>query len=192
MQSNQEALEPELINSYALVAYVPGPLGKFLDELRVQLVPSCVALSHVTILPPRELSIPPDQAKREIERELADFAPFRVELQDIEVFASTHVIYLSIGAGADQLRQMHDHLNRAGLFFKENYEYHPHLTLALDFPPQEIEEMAVVARERWREASLPRSFVVEALTFVQNTNQNHWQDLQAFPLGEPVPAGMNR
>jgi hypothetical protein len=30
------------------------------------------------------------------------------------------------------------------------------------------------------------------VTFVQNTSANHWQDLQDFPLGEPVPVGITR
>lgn len=193
MQSNPEAPEPgEPINQYAVVAYIPGALGKFLDDLRKRLVPSCVAQSHVTILPPRTLQITPEEAKSELEFELADFAPFRMELGSVEVFATTRVIYLAITAGAVELTSMHDCLNREGLFFKENYLYHPHVTLAQDFPPQEMEEMTQVAAEQWASFQHERSFCVEALTFVQNTTANRWLDLREFPLGEPVPVGAGR
>jgi 2'-5' RNA ligase len=190
MQSNPEAAEPgDPINSYALVSYIPGALGAFLDDMRVDLVPSCVAQSHVTILPPRSLVISASEANLELERELVDFAPFQVELKDIEVFASTNVIYVSVAGGAPELRQMHDHLNRTGLAFKEFYSYHPHVTLAQEFSPQELEEMVQVAREKWARFQHERSFLVESLTFVQNTLNNRWLDLRQFPLGEPVPAG---
>lgn len=193
MQSNPEAAEPgEPINSYALVAYIPGALGKFLDEMRMQLVPGCAAQSHVTILPPRTLEISPGSAKLELERELTDFSPFPLELAGVEVFASTSVIYLGIGAGAAELRAMHDRLNRTGLFFNECYQYHPHVTLAQEFPPQALDEMVQVAKEQWARCPHRRSFLVDSLTFVQNTKCNRWLDLQEFPLGEPVPAGSGR
>jgi 2'-5' RNA ligase len=190
MQSNQEAAEPgEPINSYALVCYIPGALGEFLDEMRINLVPSCVAQSHVTVLPPRSLVISASEANLELERELVDFAPFRIELKGVEVFASTNVIYVAIGSGAPELLQMHERLNRKGLEFNEFYSYHPHVTLAQEFPPQELEEMLLVAREQWARFQHDRSFLVESLTFVQNTLNNRWLDLRNFPLGEPVPAG---
>ena len=43
----------DVVNSFSLVAYIPDPLRKFLDDLRRELVPGCVPNAHVTILPPR-------------------------------------------------------------------------------------------------------------------------------------------
>ena len=40
---------------------------------------------------------------------------------------------------------MHDRLNQNGLFSAEVHEYHPHVTLAQDFPPQELEDLARLA-----------------------------------------------
>jgi hypothetical protein len=50
------------INMFALVSYVPGRLGEFLDRLREELVTGCKAHSHVTLLPPRPLSISTERA----------------------------------------------------------------------------------------------------------------------------------
>ena len=38
----------ERLNVFALVIYVPGPLGKFLDDLRRKLVPGCNPHAHVS------------------------------------------------------------------------------------------------------------------------------------------------
>ena len=45
----------ERLNVFALVVYIPGPLGVFLDELRRELVPHYNPHAHVSVLPPRPL-----------------------------------------------------------------------------------------------------------------------------------------
>ena len=174
------------IDSFALVSYLPGPLGSFLDRLRQELIPSCVAKSHVTLLPPRSLSISQNQAKQRLAESLRDFAPYQLELDGIEVFESTGVIYAAIGGGAAELRRMHEHLNRGPLAAPESHNYHPHVTLAQDFPPQELGDMERLARERWAAFAGPRSFCLDRLTLVQNTTTNHWLDLAVFPLEDSV------
>lgn len=166
------------INSFALISYLPAPLGGFLDSLRCELVQGCQAKSHVTILPPRPLITGvPEGAWQIINDGLDNFSPFRVELDSIEVFEGTNVIYLSIGVGYRELEKMHAELNRGALQFKEPYEYHPHVTLAQNLLPNQVEQAAAMARKRWREFSHPHSFVVDRLTFVQNTQENRWEDL---------------
>ena len=53
----------------------------------------------------------------EIENKLQDVPPFRVELTDIEVFPITQVIYLSVSAGAFELRRLHRMLNTGSCAF---------------------------------------------------------------------------
>lgn len=171
------------INSFALISYLPEPLGGFLDSLRCELVPRCQARSHVTVLPPRPLAAGlPDTAWHELQDFLDDFPPFRVELNGIEVFQNTSVIYLSIGAGFRDLQQMHTVLNRGPLQFAEPFEYHPHVTLAQDLTPEQVEPLAALARKRWQELPHGHSFVVDRLTFVQNTLENRWTDLKGRDL----------
>jgi 2'-5' RNA ligase len=178
------------IDSFALVTYIPGPLGSFLDSLRQELVTSCHAQSHVTLLPPRSLAAGKEAAKRHLTDELLDFAPFLVELTGIRVFEATGVIYLGIGTGTNELRRIHDRLNaNPHLSCTEAHPYHPHITLAQDFPPQELTDMERLASERWTGFKGRRSFNVECLTFVQNTTTNRWLDLADFQLGESVLLG---
>jgi 2'-5' RNA ligase len=166
------------INSFALISYLPEPLAGYLDSLRCELVPRCQARTHVTVLPPRPLAVGlPENAWRDLNDCLEDFPPFRVELSSIEVFPGTNVIYLSVGAGYRELDRMHAVLNQGPLQFAEPYKYHPHVTLAQELSPEQVESAAASARRRWREFSSSRSFMVDRLTFVQNTVENRWADL---------------
>src|SRR5437588_9041381 len=95
------------VNAFALVTYLPDPLGKFLDDLRRELVPGCIPHAHVTILPPRPLSGTPEAAIETLRTRLADFSPFEVELGEIVVFPVSDVVYLSLKRGRKELLQMH-------------------------------------------------------------------------------------
>jgi len=179
------------INSFALVTYIPDPLGSFLDQLRSDLVPGCFARSHVTILPPRILGVPPGSVFEGLESDLHEFPPFKIELANVEVFESTSVIYLGVGSGSAELRSMHQALNRGRLGFDEPFAYHPHVTLAQDISSTQVPELAGMARNRWAQFASSRGFEVQVLTFVQNTSRNRWEDLKRIPLREPV-AVLNR
>ena len=168
----------EKANCFALISYIPEPLAGFLDSLRCELVPRCQARSHVTVLPPRPLATGlPETAWRDLSESLNGFPPFRVDLASIDVFPGTNVIYLSIGGGYRELETMHAALNRGPLEFAEPFEYHPHVTLAQQLLPEEVESKAALARRRWREFPYSHSFTVDRLTFVQNTVANEWADL---------------
>ncbi|MCX6597549.1 MAG: 2'-5' RNA ligase family protein [Acidobacteria bacterium] len=173
---------PEGINCFALVTYLPSPLGSFLNSLRQELVPTCHLRSHVTVLPPRQLpscSAGWDQ----LQRQLIDFEPVYVELDTIEVFPETSVIYVSIGCGRQQLIAMHQSLAQDDLAFCEPFVFHPHITLAQGLLGEQVEAGKELARHRWANFTGPRGFMLDAMTFVQNTVSNDWVDLGELSLG---------
>src|SRR5690349_8036948 len=172
------------INSFALVTYIPEPLAGFLDRLRQELVPNCFLRAHVTILPPRPLSSTPEGAWDSIRGLAPGFSPFSVELAGVEVFPVSDVIYVNILAGSAELARLHAAMNVQGLTFQEAFSYHPHVTLAQDLQPDEVDELARVARARWAECSLAKTFHVEKVVFVQNTRCNEWIDLGECRLGQ--------
>jgi 2'-5' RNA ligase len=171
------------INSFALVTYIPDPLGEFLDSLRKELVPSCSLRSHVSILPPRPLFHTEQQARSQIERECLRSPRFRIQAGGIKVFPVTNVIYIEIVTGEKELRRMHDSLNSRSLAYKEPHCYHPHITLAQQLPADRIGEGNELATRRWAEYRHERGFEVDAITFVQNTDLNRWIDLSEIPMG---------
>lgn len=171
------------INSFALVSYIPEPLAGFLDRLRQELVPNCFLRAHVTLLPPRPLGAP-DLAWNEIKHLIPHYQPFEVHLTDVDVFPVSDVIYINIGPGREELRSVHDTLATGALHWHEQFEYHPHVTLAQELKPDELDELVAVARARWAEFREGRRFRVEKAVFVQNTRRNEWIDLGECLLGQ--------
>ena len=171
------------INSFALVSYIPEPLASFLDGLRQELVPNCFLRAHVTILPPRPISTSPQAAWSTVRTLAPQFAPFDVEMTQVEVFPVSDVIHIGIGRGRAVMEKMHAELSVDGLSFAEPYPYHPHITLAQDLKGDEVDELARVARARWAESTVPKTFRVDEVFFVQNTRRKQWLDLGESALG---------
>ena len=178
-----------LLNVFALVIYIPGPLGRFLDDLRRELVPNDNPRAHVSVLPPRPLAAESEwEAARDQARALAGRgAAFQVEATGVHVFPVTDVIYIDVGKGEAELRQMHEAMDSQRLAWQEPYPYHPHITLAQDVPGDRVREIQELAEARWREFDGPKWFVADRVTFVRNSTGNHWVDLAEFPLGEVTP-----
>jgi 2'-5' RNA ligase len=169
-------------NLFALVTYIPDPLGRFLDDLRKELVPGCLPHAHVTILPPRSLSSPAELASEQVSLATMDMASFEVDPGDVEIFESTQVVYIGLRSGISELAEMHERLNVDHLWFNEPFVYHPHITLAQELPAGTAGQVAELAAKLWREYSGPRKFPVETLSFVQNVGGCKWRDLSYHPL----------
>lgn len=171
------------INSFALVTYIPEPLAGFLDRLRQELVPNCFLRAHVTMLPPRPLGSTPEAAWEVVKSLVPRFAPFDIHLGNIDIFPVSDVIYVNVTTGREELKQMHEALNVDGFKCKEDFPYHPHVTLAQELKPDEVDELVSVARSRWAESNMQKTFRAEKMIFVQNTRRNQWVDLGECELG---------
>jgi 2'-5' RNA ligase len=110
------------------------------------------------------------------------FRPFDIELNTVQVFPVSDVIYISIGTGEKQLREMHTALNIGGVKYKEPFPFHPHVTLAQELKSDELDELAHVARRRWEEFRFDHVFHVDTVTFVQSANRKKWNDLAECKL----------
>ena len=181
MHSGSDGGKP--INCFALVTYIPEPLGSFLDVLRRELVPGCLPRAHVTLLPPRTIAVPTPVVVEELNAEVADLAPFELQLEGVEIFERTSVIYIKLGVGREELKRIHDRLNKGPLRFDEPFEYEPHITLAQELKPEQVRGVFEEASRQWANLAPARSFPVETMTFVQNTDSNSWLDLAHWTLG---------
>ncbi|MFO0282933.1 MAG: 2'-5' RNA ligase family protein [Acidobacteriota bacterium] len=180
----------EPINQYALVTYFPDELGCFLDQLRRDLVLDCTARSHLSLLPPRSLSVPQQEAESQIQRISRLCEPFIVKVGNVAVFPQTAVIYLEVVSGARQLTSLHDEMSADALAFVEPFPFHPHITLAQNFAVDTVSSRLDAARARWAEYKGPREFLLDRVVFVRNSANNRWTDLRSFPLlGVPSTPG---
>jgi len=180
--------EGSAINSFSLVAYVPQPLAGFIDRLRQEIQPGCKGRSHLTFLPPRPLDIPLDQICQQLEAGLRNQSAFRVGLGEVRVFPVSEAVHLSVDAGWDEAKRIHEILHRGDLCGKELFDYHPHVTLAQDLDRAKVAAVAELAKRRWQEYVGTREFLVDHVTLVQNTTGNEWTNLGEFSLGVPVSA----
>jgi len=174
------------LNVFALVIYVPDPLGRFLDELRRSLVPGCNPHAHVSVLPPRPLAGDWQVAREQVRALAESWTSFDITLSGVSIFPVTNVIYIELGQGADEMHGLHAAMNSGALHFDEPFEYHPHITLAQEIPGEKIHETGARARAMWDAFEGPRTFRAERAAFVQNTLGNCWIDLAEYSLG---PAG---
>ena len=172
------------LNVFALVIYIPDPLGRFLDDLRRALVPGCNPHAHVSVLPPRPLAVDWSVAGEEVRECAANWAPFEIQLGRVCIFPVTNVIYLELAEGGPEMFRIHDAMNSGALEFQEPFAYHPHITLAQEIPPADVAAVNQRAQDLWEAYSGPRSFQAGHAAFVQNTMGNCWIDLAEYQLGK--------
>jgi 2'-5' RNA ligase len=179
----RRVIEGSQPNVFALVIYIPDPLGMFLDDLRRELVPGCNPHAHVSVLPPRNLEGDWRIAAEQVRALAGSWPPFDIELTQIEVFPRTNVVYLEVGAGGRELREMHAAINYGALECSETFVYHPHITLAQGVPHDSVSDLRALASRRWNEFRGSRVFRAERAVFVQNLVDNVWVDLANYDLG---------
>jgi 2'-5' RNA ligase len=177
------------LGQFALVSYIPDPLARFLDELRLELTPACSPHAHVTILPPRPIQRDLKDIVHQLVEGTRGAAPFWIETGQIEVFDLSNVVYLGIARGANELKDLYRALNQGFLHHKENFPYHPHITLAQNLSENEARLMAATAQAKWTAYQGPRGFLVSSLSFVQHVAPSVWADVAAVPLGVEVSVG---
>ena len=175
-------------NCFAVVGYLPQPLAGFIDRLRRDLEPGCPARAHVTLLPPRTLTCSPAAAWEQLRENLKDQHAFRVELKHVQIFEHTEVIYLSIGSGHRELERLHRKLDYGLCRFDEVWGYCPHITLARPAENNGLPARFELASQRWSEFNQRRDFLLEEVTFIQNTWGDHWIDLEHYRLAPELVA----
>ena len=184
---------------YALVAYVRSSLGEFVENLRRELHPALPHLpAHVTILPPRCLTIAEELAPEAAETAALDYLaescravePFEIVLGDAESFVPvTPTLFIRVAHAAYRLRELHDRLNSGVLLYEEQWPYMPHLTIAKMATEQQALEGYEFARDRWKAYQGSRRFSVEELTFVRDSGSGTWVDLAPIRLGSALVSG---
>lgn len=170
---------------YALVAYVKGPVGEFVESLRRELHPDLPHFAaHLTLLPPRPLQGTENAALQVLAAICGRTEPFEVTLGGMDSFApTTPTVYIRVAYGAMQMCELHEQLNTQALQFVEEWAYIPHLTIA-KMPSEAAAEQALrIAGRRWEEYTGDRRVLLERLTFVREESPNCWIDLAPVPLG---------
>ena len=171
--------------TYAIVSYLPGGLGSFVDFLRQKLNPQYAGkAAHVTVLPARALQGREDEILEDARLRCAEFEPFEVEVAGVSNFLPlSSVVYLTIGAGEPELGRLHEALNAGRLWQQELHPYVPHISIVQDLDEAQTRALQPVLNERLARYARPRRFRVETLMFVRQTEDGNWVDLAPLVLG---------
>ena len=171
--------------SCSVVAYLPGPLGEFVNGLRARLNPRFARwLSHITILPPRPLCPNADEVVSEMQEKCQLVEPFEARLSEVQTFWPVKgVVYLSVSLGSDRLVELHQLLNCGPLGGVEPFPYVPHITLAQELDEAETRVVLHEASQAWDCYAGPPTFRVESLSLVRQREDQSWVDLAPVALG---------
>lgn len=173
---------------YALVAYVGGPVGLFVEQIRKELHPDLPHLAaHITIVPPRHLQTSELGALATIEEICGQVEPFEVGLGEVETFVPvTPTVFIRVAHGGYRMRELHDRLNTDGLTAHEEWPYMPHVTVVKISNEKLAEQAYYTARDRWAQFSGSRRVHVKDLTFVREQDANRWMDVAGISLGSSL------
>ena len=184
-QAMDAAAQTASWGSLALVSYIPDPLGSFLNRLRHSLTGEECPHAHVTMLPPRRLTVPLELASQQLLSLLDRFESFPVELSSVRHFHQTNVLYLDVAEGNANLHALHDALNEGDLAQHEEFEFLPHLTLGCPNSASDPNALHRFARESWDQEPLNRSFLlheVVCLWLPPNGLTREWGRLWSYNL----------
>jgi 2'-5' RNA ligase len=179
--------------SFALVTYLPDPLGSFLTDLRHLLPGETRPDAHITFLPPRPLAQSLEAAADQIRRVINGIHPFEIELGTIQVFPETGMVYLSVETGREELLRLHDSLNRGQLFAEEHFEYHPHLTLGGPLTAGDAAATLQRAQQAWRDSDLSPRFLVKEMVLLWQRghfSERNWKRISNHPLAARSSAAL--
>jgi hypothetical protein len=73
-------------------------------------------------------------------------------------------------------------MNSGALSFDEPFDYHPHVTLAQGVSREDLPAIYETAVRRWAEAAPDSRVTIDTVTFVQNTADNIWIDIEDCEL----------
>ena len=177
---------------YALVAYLKGPAGGFVENVRREVHPDLPHLAaHLTILPPRPLQGSESDALKILERICGGEEPFEVTLGNVETFIPvTPTVYIRVDGAAARMSALHQKLNTEALAYREEWPYIPHLTIVKMGAEQPAQAAFQLARDHWSQFSGTRRILLERLTFVREEvredGPNCWVDLAPVLLGRTL------
>lgn len=170
---------------FTLVTYAPQPLQQWVVRLRRDLPVEANSQPHLTILPPRPLTMHSREAKQKITSILSGWQSFEIELSGVRVFPNSNVLYLEVNEGSNTLRRLHGELGAGEFAHEEVFEFQPHVTIGGPVPAEQLPSFTQKAAESWTNSHCPCRFPIDEVSFVTiSADRAHgdWRRLWAHKL----------
>ncbi|HEX4230298.1 MAG TPA: 2'-5' RNA ligase family protein [Bryobacteraceae bacterium] len=175
---------------FALVCYVPEPLGSAIGKLAHELCGVARPEAHITILPPRPLHRSLDEISNIVRSTLERVPAFEVGLADVCRFDGTNVLYLNLSEGNETIHRLHDTLNRGDLAYDEPFEFRPHLTLSDPLAEADVEAAQRQAELMWKSFGVSQ-FRFDEIVFLHiapGDANGQWRRQWSIRLSKAAPA----
>ena len=169
-------------SSYAVVAYLEGDLGKFVDKFRSAVSPEQSHLrAHITALSPRKLQINDAEAIKAFKKKR--FQPIDDRAGDVCTFRPlSPTIYLDLRNGQQAMWDLHRNLEAPPLLGKPDWPYVPHVTLAKLDEFKDVARVFQYARDRWDYQSA-RELTISELVLVRRREERPVGRSSQYPCG---------
>ncbi|GGA31699.1 putative phosphoesterase YjcG [Kroppenstedtia guangzhouensis] len=123
------------------IATFPGKkIQDFANSYRKRYDPNYALIPpHITLKEPFELEekmLP--QAVEHLEQVAQETAPFNIHFHKISSFHPTNnVVYIAV-ENPDEMKQLHEKINRGHLYHERGYKFIPHITIGQKLPQDEL------------------------------------------------------
>jgi 2'-5' RNA ligase len=162
---------------------VPEPWGQMLTRRRAAAGDPQAAYTpaHVTLLGPTEVAT---EALPAVEKHLEAVAsahePFTIHLRGTGTFRPiTEVVFVTLAVGISECEVLAAAIAAAEDVNRDSrFPYHPHVTVAQDVPPQELDAVFEDL------ADFSAIFHVTAFTLFSHGGEGPWRPRRDFPLGD--------
>lgn len=160
---------------------IPEPWGDDLQERRASYRDrlAWTIPTHITLLPPMQVrrSRLPD-VDAHLRRVCADEPSFRIVLGPAETFRPvTDTAYVTVGKGFDECVRLEKEVRSGPLSRSLPFEYHPHVTLAVDVPEPTLDQAVADHADFYAE------FMATTVTRYSLGEDGIWLPEQDFVLG---------
>ncbi|GHG48993.1 phosphoesterase [Sinomonas cellulolyticus] len=133
--------------------------------------------AHITLVTTTETD-DWDATARHVREVAAATAPFRVSLRGTGTFRPVSpVVFVNVAEGFDECVRLHRRLQRGPLERALPFPYHPHVTVAHDLPPEQLD----AAQEAL--ASYRQSFTVASMGLYEHDADGFWQLREELDFG---------
>jgi 2'-5' RNA ligase len=132
--------------------------------------------THVTLLPPTSVPVDAlDAVEGHLARAAEQHRPFRVRLRGTETFRPvSQVVYIRLDEGIQECRALEASVRSGPLARELGFPYHPHVTVAHDVPPAELDRAQAELR------GFDAEFRVEGFSLYRFGADEVWRPVRTF------------
>jgi 2'-5' RNA ligase len=170
---------------FGVVVLAPPELSRRVNRVRRLYDPNFSLIApHVTVLPPRPLTLSRTEVVETVRRVALKTPPLRIGLDSVGTFEPVMpVIFLRLGRGRRLVSLIHRKLARGRLHSPEAFPYVPHLTLGQNLDGARFRQALALSRRLFSRSSRGSHWRTDALVIVERRTENRWASLPPVPLG---------